>query len=55
MTSNVKGVLGKKKLSPNWIEKIKQVVFNQFPLETVKLMKRPGPAAEKPLMKILES
>ena len=34
MTSNVKGVLGKKQLSPNRIEKIKQVVFNHFPLET---------------------
>ena len=34
MTSNVKGVLGKKALSPNRIERIKQIVFNHFPLET---------------------
>ena len=35
MTSNVKGVLGdKKQLSPNQIERIKQVVFDHFPLET---------------------
>ena len=34
MTSKVKGVLGKKQLSPNQIERIKQVMFNHFPLET---------------------
>ena len=34
MTSNVKGVLGKKQLSPNRIERIKQIVLNHFPLET---------------------
>ena len=32
-SSNVKGVLGKKQLSPNRIEKIKQTAFNHYPLE----------------------
>ena len=32
--ANVKGVLGKKALSPNRIERIKQIVFNHFTLET---------------------
>ena len=34
MGSNVKGVKGKKQLSPNRIERIKQIVFNHFPLDT---------------------
>ena len=34
MSSNVQGVIGKNQLSPNRIEKIKQIVFNHFPLET---------------------
>ena len=34
MSSNVQGVLGKKQLSPNRIERIKQIVFNLFPLDT---------------------
>ena len=33
VSSNVKGVLGKEQLSPNRIEKIKQTVFNHYPLE----------------------
>ena len=33
MSSNVKGVLGKKQLSPNRIQKIRQTVFNYYPLE----------------------
>ena len=34
MTSNVQGVMGKKQLSPNRIDRIKQIVFNHYPLET---------------------
>ena len=57
MTSNVKGVLGKKQLSPNRIKRIKQVMSCLITSRwrQMKFAKRPGPAAEKPLMSILES
>ena len=47
MTSNVKGVLGKIQLSPNQIKRIKQVVFNHFPLETGEICKKAWSSCRK--------
>ena len=41
------GVMGKKQLSPNRIDRIKQIVFNHFPLETGELEEKAWSSCRK--------